>query len=124
MIKLEYFLLVFVANALIFAKCQNLFDLELRDGEEEPKPILSLNENLTLAELEKYPNAIFITQFITYMFTGTYDGAVSNSSAYDELPLADALNGGLNILLPILAQNLPIEQYQGLSFILTNYVLI
>ncbi len=75
---------------------------------DQPKRFYSLNEYLNRTELLELDNGVFITQFITYLLTGKYDGQPSNDTSLDELTIDNLLDIGFNqISVPILAEQFP-----------------
>jgi hypothetical protein len=77
---------------------------------DKPIPLISLNADLNSTVLQLLDNGVFISQFITYMLTGTYDGqtSASNDTSLDELTIDNLLDISFNqITVPILAEQFP-----------------
>ena len=67
------------------------------------KPIVSLNNNFSQAQLEGLPdNNVFIRQALSFIFTGSYNGTVSNGTALDENNLDLMIDGGIQLLASVL----------------------
>jgi hypothetical protein len=67
------------------------------------KPLLSLNNNYSQAQLEGLPDTgVFIKQALLFIFTGSYNGTVSNGTALDENNLDLMIDGGIQLLASVL----------------------
>ena len=67
------------------------------------KPLLSLNAPLTQEQLENLTDSgVFIKQAVSYIFTGSYNGTVSNGTAIDENNLDLIIDGGIQLLASVL----------------------
>lgn len=67
------------------------------------KPLLSLNANLSQAQLEGLEDTgVFIKQALSFIFTGSYNGTVSNGTALDENNLDLMIDGGIQLLASVL----------------------
>ena len=74
------------------------------DDEDDAKPVVSLNKELSEEELANLPSEIFINQFISYIINGNYE---TNYSSYDvklldENDLTTMMFMGVNIYFDML----------------------
>lgn len=73
----------------------------------KPVPVLSLNTNLDSSILQTLDSGIFIQQFASFLFTGTYNGQAPDNTAADELDIDQLFDIAIQIIVPIIAQDPP-----------------
>lgn len=78
----------------------------------KPVPVLSLNTILDTSILETLDSGIFVQQFLSYLFTGAYNGQVPDNTAADELDIDQLFDIAIQIIVPIIAQDPP-ENFLG-----------
>jgi hypothetical protein len=93
-------------------------DDDYEDEIEPSKPALSLNEQLNRTQLNELPTNIYISQFLSFMLTGSYTGNVTYNNASDEITVDGALSGGLQLLNGALADQSKCEpeKYTGIEY--------
>ena len=112
------------ANSLVeskrysYAFKNEIYKSDDNENDKEPQPIVSLNQNLTRDQLDQLPEGIFISQFISYILTGSYDGQVEYNNATDELSVDNLIDFGLLILNNVLKDEIMYdpEKYFGILY--------
>jgi hypothetical protein len=86
--------------------------------EEEPEfpdPQISLNKPFNRTQLSKLPTDVYISQFISFILTGSYTGEIEVNDAIDNNTLDESLDFLLLSLSSILAEEIKYdpEYYEG-----------
>lgn len=82
-------------------------DSDYEEEEQESKPNPSLNKPFTLEELQLLSNDVYISQFLSFILTGNYQGTGTDDGSLDELSIDDFLDFGLLFLQNIIADDPP-----------------
>jgi hypothetical protein len=112
--KRQLLLSVFVSLVLIWQLNAHM-SLRADPEAEEEEEYISLNDDLNQTQLAALPNNIFISEFVSFIFTGSYTGKIKENTAIDNNTLDQGLDFLLLGLSSILEEEIKYdpEYYQG-----------
>lgn len=114
-------LVLSLTSHLLVIKCEDELeyniDEDLEDSEEAEvpglKPNPSLNTDFPLNVLQTFNSSVYISQFVSFILTGSYNGGAPLDNSTDNLNLDELLDIGLLVLQSVIAEDPP-EDLNGI----------
>ncbi|CAF0755779.1 unnamed protein product [Brachionus calyciflorus] len=92
---------------LLISFCVHQCKAQEEEDNNDPKPLLSLNVQLSEEAYQNLSSAVYIGQFVNFILTGNYSGYTEPDTSLYENDLDKMLDAGLLILLNVFEQDPP-----------------